>query len=110
MRINILEIGTEIVLSQPWDFDFYAEMRNKGLGKVLKVYDPNTYHWTLPLYQSSKVVLPSGTILKVDRIYIRKGRANFSSVTFWAKLPSEKNSVRFWAKLSDVNNIEYING
>lgn len=44
----------------------------------------------------------AGTILEVDRIYIRKGAADFSSVTF--KIRGDK-VVRFWAKLNDVNKI-----
>ena len=65
------------------------------------------------------VTLPKGTILKVDRIYIRKGKSDFSSITFYANIQEtvttvkwrstiskKKKSLRFWAKLSDCNNIE----
>jgi hypothetical protein len=71
-----------------------------------------------------KVTLPLGTILGVDRIYIRKGNKDYSSVTFFAKnlgsvkvdisrWSSRKNktvnkkAIRFWAKLEDVNQIEF---
>lgn len=50
--------------------------------------------------------LPVGTILTVDRIYIRKGAQDFSSLSFWAQIPMDKKRFRFWAKLSDVNEIE----
>jgi hypothetical protein len=60
----------------------------------------------------------------VDRIYIRKGNKEYSSITFLWKgeaLPSKMEQykpggefykipripIRFWAKLSDVNNIEF---
>lgn len=50
------------------------------------------------------VTFPRGTVLEIDRIYIRKNAAEFSSVTFKIR---EKNKVlRFWAKLEDVNKIE----
>ena len=45
-----------------------------------------------------------GTILIVDRIYIRKGAENYSSLSF--KVPSMKRG-RFWAKLEDVHNMEF---
>lgn len=46
---------------------------------------------------------PAGTILEVDRIYIRKGAADFSSVTFKIR---GKKVIRFWVKLEDVNRID----
>jgi hypothetical protein len=32
-----------------------------------------------------KVVIPAGTVLKIDRIYIKKGATEYSSITFYAK-------------------------
>jgi len=67
------------------------------------------------------IVLPAGTIIKVDRIYIRKGISEYSSITFfatglgkvivnpaysWGK-KKNKSSLRFWSKLSDCNNIMF---
>lgn len=67
------------------------------------------------------VILPAGTILKVDRIYIRKGLKDFSSITFfaeglgevevargygWSKRKIKQKSLRFWVKLNDCNKIE----
>ncbi len=68
------------------------------------------------------VTIPAGTILAIDRIYIRKGSSDFSSITFYAKNLGEiekmvdkwnkpkkakRKALRFWAKLSDVNTIEF---
>jgi hypothetical protein len=69
------------------------------------------------------LTLPAETTLKVDRIYIRKGASDYSSVTFFASGLGEvlvkprwifgsgkekkKKSLRFWAKLADCNNIEF---
>jgi len=53
--------------------------------------------------------------LKIDRVHIRKGVKDFSSLTFNAKKDSSavynekevvlKKTARFWAKLSDVNEL-----
>ena len=60
------------------------------------------------------MTLLAGTVLKVDRIYIRKGSAEYSSITFFVsespmpELSSKKGPKRrFWVKLQDANNIEF---
>ncbi len=66
------------------------------------------------------VTMPKGTVLVVDRIYIRKGSSGFSSITFRAKNLGEatvrgaysttekkKKVLRFWAKLPDCNKMEF---
>ncbi len=58
----------------------------------------------------STVTIPAGSVLAVDRIFIRKGMDDWSSLTFYLKeLPgvSFKKKPRFWAKLSDCNNIMF---
>jgi len=52
--------------------------------------------------------LPKGSILTVDRIYIRKGIKEYSSVTFYVRnagLPKTGKQHRFWVKLADVNTM-----
>ena len=39
---------------------------------------------------NEKLSLPVWTILKVDRIYIRKGASDYSSVSFYAIIPWKK--------------------
>lgn len=52
-----------------------------------------------------KMTIPAGTAIFVDRVYIRKGAADFSSITFRVeKFPADKSS-RFWVKLSDSRKI-----
>lgn len=56
------------------------------------------------------VTLPMGSILSVDRIYIRKGASDYSSISFYLKSHSTlqlKKKPRFWAKLEDCNNIMF---
>lgn len=53
-------------------------------------------------------VLPIDTILKVDRIYIKKATPDFNSITFFIESTScpelkGKKSLRFWAKVDDIN-------
>lgn len=133
-RFNIPEIGTKIVLDEDWTFDLYREYRNWTLLEVLeitKTYDDDKYYSRTPTIH--RITLPKGTMLTVDRIYIRKGAKEFSSVTF--NMPKRTTSkktvtrratyiggpddgkviqwdatkpargVRFWAKLADVNRM-----
>lgn len=52
--------------------------------------------------------LPAGSQLTVDRVYIRKGMNDFSSISFWALPHGEKKRHRFWVKLKDANTINYL--
>lgn len=55
-----------------------------------------------------EVFLKAGQVLTVDRIYVRKGASDFSSITFnYIGAPKGSGRVRFWAKLADVNTIEF---
>jgi len=68
---------------------------------------------------SIQVTLPKGTKLIVDRIYIRKGASDYSSITFRTNSLGEatvkggffqsktktKKSLRFWIKLQECNTI-----
>jgi len=53
------------------------------------------------------VTLPTDTVLKIDRIYIRKGKDDYDSITFVIQECSEKalKKKRFWCKLHYVNEI-----
>jgi hypothetical protein len=106
MKIYIPEIGDVFVLTKDWWFDLHLEYRNATAwetwtGKKLET----KYHFGATIKE--KVKLPVDTRLTVDRIYIRKGAKEFSSVTFRCLEPGKKKgSIRFWAKLKDVNKIE----
>ena len=52
------------------------------------------------------ISLAKNTILKIDRIYIRKNNREYSSVSFIIQNGCH-NKKRFWAKLEDVNLIEF---
>ena len=123
MKLYIPEIGDSIKLTADWTFDLYNEDRNGSLMEFIK--DPRqvigSWH---EKYGSVQSTIPAGEILKVDRIYIRKGIKDYSSITFlWKGKSTEprteryawdgseykipRRPVRFWAKLADVNNIEF---
>lgn len=59
---------------------------------------------------ASTVTIPEHSLLSVDRIFIRKGMDDWSSLTFYLKEHPDKSFTkkpRFWAKLQDCNNIEF---
>lgn len=132
MKIFIPEIGDEITLSKDWTFELKHESRNESLFE--KFYGTHEFY-DHPLFVSGGALnytIPAGSVLKIDRVYIRKGQSDFSSVTFLWKgesIPAHyedemkwdrktrtevptgkqfrvsKKPVRFWAKLADVNTM-----
>lgn len=120
MKVFIPELGTVLILAEPWTFNVINERRNAGLAVLMGQdaskgsylpfgstdnpvedghwgmrrvpVDPGTYTW------------PAGTELVVDRIYVRQGNETFSSVSFKARVG--KKQYRFFAQLADVNNIQ----
>lgn len=133
MKLYIPELGDALVLTKDWTFDLYLEDRNKSLyleiikikrfnditkgfeiltdnkklnDDVSKLQREEGSYWRIYLGKiSTKFTLPKNTILIVDRIYIRKGAEDFSSVTFKSTYNGKK--IRFWAKLKDINTIEF---
>lgn len=108
MRLLIPTIGSTITLTKEWKFLLYSEYRNASFERTLggkvelakAVFDEH--------YKGFSTSLPIGTVLVIDRIYIRKNQGDFDSLTFKIQdCPNEDlKKVRFWAKLKDVNNIE----
>jgi len=134
MKLYIPEISDELRLTADWTFDLYNEDRNSSLMEKVGDQRKVTGNWSKD-FQPIPCTIPAGAILKVDRIYIRKGNKEYSSITFHWKgeaLPAKMEEIfsygyltngkptptgefmkipripiRFWAKLSDVNNIEF---
>ena len=120
MRLFIPTIGTQIILDQDWTFHLHDEYRNEAVRTQLGL--PMGQRWQRYAGEEAppdEVTLPRGTLLQVDRIYIRKGVSGFDSMTFLirdcpdARLRSRKKGgqahgkvLRFWAKLDDVNRVE----
>ena len=131
MKLYIPEINDSIRLVEPWTFDLFNEYRNETLMEISSIEFPRIQS---SFKQFVPFTIPTGEVLKIDRIYIRKGASDYSSLSFlWVgKRTSSKvitrtatavgygtkqswdydvkkpaKPVRFWAKLADVNNIEF---
>ena len=122
MKLHVPDIGESLTLSKDWSFSLMGEYRNLGfLEEVdqLKASLPTDTRRYRSLVHDTPipVTLPKGASLTVDRIYIRKGAAEFSSLTFLLPVTPQikkhfdytgtKKSFRFWVKLTDANNIEF---
>ena len=101
-----------------------AEQRNPMFVQYHKEYDEWHKRAKNEAVEFIEVELPAGTVLQVDRIYIRKGASDYSSITFYTKNLPEivienrgwggakskvKKSLRFWTKLHDCNKIIFAN-
>lgn len=136
-KMYIPELGDRIELAEDWSFKLQYEYRTSLLWKAMALpYNSALEYWPRDKAQadiadlqhrgieisvnsglwetfSIKVMLPKRTILKVDRIYIRKGNEQYSSVSFYIEktslqfVPTKPNPKmhRFWAKLADVNTM-----
>lgn len=140
MKLYVPEIGDELTIEQDWHFDLHYEERNASLYAHLGFTDValklGSYSWNTKDPLPTSVALPAGTILKVERIYIRKGQDDFNSMTFVvpgikvavpfphreypkvngkpdysAKIietvQTKNRPLRFWVKLEDANKIEF---
>jgi hypothetical protein len=108
-RLNIPSIGDEFVLKYEWKFDLYHEWHNHEFFDYLGIGEQYGPQYTDGVITNSvPVTLPAGMGLKVYRIYIRRGKKNFDSITFIVTHDAEGKKVkrqRFWAKLSDINTM-----
>lgn len=127
MKMNVPCIGTHFTLTQDWPFTLYHERRNMTLVAALGVsksgYTGKGYSFgehEKGTYKAieTEVVFPAGTVLKVDRIYIKRSESTphglnkggeYNSITLRVVKdhPEKKvNKKRFWVKLYDFNQIE----
>lgn len=106
MKFFMPTCGQKLQLSEPWTFALYSERRNTSL-LALEGYQHN---WKDGVKVVRTVAFPKGTVLTVDRIYIRQGKGAYDSLTFRVPFCPDKKyagkSIRFWARLEEVNNIE----
>lgn len=118
--VTIPTIGSVIELDSDWTFNLHCERRNDALAAKLGIAEQKGWRFNWPDTKHT-VTFPKGTVLKVDRIYIRKNSKEFDSVSFWivetslvtgqaTPVPFKKKGTkahgRFWAKLVDVNKID----
>lgn len=129
VKLFVPTIADKIVLTQDWHFVLKREQRNKTLidkwikfASVEHKVDITSYGWIRSGHYENEneqydacdpiyVSLPAGTILMIDRVYIRgKGRdyRRFDSYTFRILKGSptkELVGARFWANLRYINQI-----
>jgi hypothetical protein len=123
MKLHIPSIGDRIELTKPWTFTVWSESRNEKLGDALDMLVPiadgeskwfrnwkGVKDW-IDVKPAGPCTFPKGTILTLDRIYIRKGKEEYDSVSFRIFFCPDKRfhkkAIRFWATLEDVNNIYF---
>lgn len=101
MKMYVPEIGDKIILSSDWTFRVYDESRNSSLYTLMGFTPPSRWQDRGKLIGDFTIVKDQELI--IDRIYIRKGKIEYSSITLrWGK-------IRFWVKLEDFNKIEFEN-
>jgi hypothetical protein len=111
MQLYIPNIGERITLAADWTFRLFNERRCQPFDDCpapAQIVDNPTYF----LSQVKHCTLPAGTVLLVDRVYLRQGLDEFASISFrivstaapWVA----KQRKRFWAKLDDVNQMQIV--
>lgn len=125
MKLYIPDVGHKITLEQPWAVGIQHEDRNRRFLQVMKanggddvVLNFGAYRDWLPTSDKRfTMILPAGTVLLVDRVYIRKGSSDFSSLSFFVEScpllafthkklgGTSTRKLRFFASLADVNTM-----
>lgn len=94
-------------------------MNESGWEREGGPFQPGDDHSCYGVAKFAPIMLPAGTKLKIQRIYIRQGQKGFDSVTFTVSgLPADaadkvpalakkkpKDVGRFWVKLEDANQM-----
>lgn len=107
MQLFVPALNTQLRLIEDWKFELHIDYRNSEIRDHLAVDE------------SGAVIIPAKTILRVDRIYIRKGSSDFDSISFTVvdspnkRIATKKyggtfsrRQARFWAKLDDCNKMQ----
>jgi hypothetical protein len=111
MRLYIPTIGDKLILTADWNFTLCSERRNHAACAYFGLELNPSWYLNLSDVKTKAVKFSAGDILKVDRIFIRKGAPEFDSISFYVEFPKEAGQKKrkgflFWAKLSEVNTIE----
>jgi len=109
-KLYIPHLKDELTLLQDWTFDLWHEYRNDKFGEALGLSEKQLnrfWHTWINKEEKEIVTLPLGTVLAVDRIYIRNGGRTYDSITFRIRTCPDKklNKKRFWVKLEDANQL-----
>lgn len=107
-KLFVPPLKTQLTLSKDWVINLHKEYRNWSLAKALGADDKWLWHDTRqdgPM----RVVVPQGTVLSIERYYIKQNLKTFDSITFRVLSSPSKLFLkkRFWVKLADANEIEF---
>lgn len=102
-RLFIPQIGNELKLTSNWDCKVFGDRLNATVFKALNI-EPSAYK-----DKNVDITFPKGTVLKVDRLYVRAPASSYDSITFRISSCPMKglNKARFFVKLMDANKIEF---
>ena len=128
MKLFLPTLGTRLVLTKPSSFLLHDERANYKFWKTLfgepdreeyyygwvgnhyeKQKTKDAVHPSLGHYAAKPILtrLPSGTILVLEKIYIRKGLGKYDSLTF--RIPKENTTEaprgKFSVTLKDINGL-----
>lgn len=99
----------KISLTKPWAFNLHHEYRNQAMFTHLGL--PYINDWTeRQTAVPGTATLPKGTLLSIERYYIRQGNEQFDSVTFMIHEINGvalKKKIRFWVKLDEACLAEF---
>jgi hypothetical protein len=115
MNLYVPDIGDTLKLAKDWKFYLQQEHRQHldleqfGTGKSVSKDSIQFYR---DQENFNEVIIPKGSVIKVDRVYIRKGASGFSSISFILIETGGKKikAQRFWAHLRECNKIEFEHG
>ena len=100
-RLFIPELGTLLEVAEDWPITLHHESRNNDF--IAAMGGPKMAKYSYRETGSYKTTIPKGTVLTVDRIYIRSGNKEFSSISF--RVHDGKVKGRFWVKLDEANQL-----
>ena len=121
MQLFIPPLRTKLRLLEDWTFQLQNEYRNEKFWETIfgekcppsllrpDPIPPEKYSPYVDNEVRRPATLPAGTVLRVDRIYIRNGASDFDSVTFNLAIGAKttfKTEGRFWVKLADANTMQ----
>lgn len=109
-QLYVPPLRARFTLLEDWTFPLYPEYRNHTFMKFLGKGESYSFWVKDPITGESvkappvPVTIPKGTVMYIDRYYIKNGAGDYDSITFRAMYG--KRTQRFWAKLKDANRIQ----
>lgn len=101
-KIHIPQVGDEFKIIKNWSCKVFNEYRNAKVFEALSIdtAESNTH---------IEITLPLGTVIRIERVYVRAPASSYDSVTLRIISSPIKSlaKARFWVKLSEINKLEF---